>query len=221
MSQYFYVKCLGDGSLLKHSYGKGAPRGDEFTMKKSEAVKLKQSEAERLGYPDEPFYVLIPCDAPPTLNDAITNARHALKNEEGYREHSDALVKLLDAVCTTVEENRESKKPPFGGIAFDPERKADIGGVIEVTPTNNQKADIGKTVVALYYLLAQREQGYLALTRWAAEVDLTQEPENTLADMLTDIMHYCHRDEIEFYGEHNPLHTAQRQFNVESKGASL
>jgi hypothetical protein len=225
MSQYYYVKCSGDGSFLKRA---PANRGHEFTMDKSEALKLKRSEAANLGYAGDPIYRLIPCgNATLTLNDAITNARHALQDEQGYREHSDALIQLLDVVCTTVEENREPEKAPFGGIAFDPQRKADSNGVKEDTLTNNQKADIGKAVVALYYLLSQPESSYRKLQArlmvYASGVDLTQEPEYPIGGMLTDIMHYCHRDEIEFniHSEHSPLPTAHRQFQVESGGASL
>lgn len=107
-------------------------------------------------------------------------------------------------------------KPPFGGIAFDPERRSESADPRDASNGDNAKA--GKAALALSCLLDGREQGYLNLMEWVKQVNLTEAPEEALADLLTNLMHYCHREGIEFT---DALLDAQGHFKAESGGAQI
>lgn len=105
----------------------------------------------------------------------------------------------------------------FGGVAFDPNRRAD-----DVDPgsgyNNGQRAQIGWGTLAAYCFLADKPEAKAILVN---DIDLTEAPDEALTDLLANLMHYCHREKIEFYGEDGVLVQAMRHFNAESGGAAL
>jgi hypothetical protein len=186
---FYYVKCLGDGSWLSKPANAGV-----FKKDIREAAPLTEAEAKAYGY-GTAIYPLVP------VEDVYPHKQTAAEFEADW----------------------EAKHhTPFGGIAFDPQRRADDAGVGEDTPTNGERADRSKATLSLYYQLGRREEydkKRVSLLRdLALDVDLTQEPEIPLADMLTDLMHYCHREGIE-WGE--ALTNAVHNFQVESFGAQI
>lgn len=109
---------------------------------------------------------------------------------------------------------------PFGGVAFDPERRGpddEAGFALGVGASNNgTRATDGEITTALFYSLDGTNRS--VLEDIASEVSLTEEPEITLADMLTDVMHYCHRRHINFS---EVLVDAYGHFAAESGGELL
>jgi hypothetical protein len=99
---------------------------------------------------------------------------------------------------------------PFAGVPFDGARDSIDG------PSNGERAQTGQFTLALHHLLSEGEQGYRALTEYACEVNLTEAPDEALTDMLTNLMHYCHRENINFGAA---LATAAAHFDEESGGA--
>jgi hypothetical protein len=131
--------------------------------------------------------------------------RAALGRHDGCSRMSNA-----DRLLLTVRE----EPPPFGAVRFDGDRKFDGA-------TNQDRATLGKQLVALSYLLSTRETGFLALTEWADSVNLDEVPELPLTEALLAVQHYAHRDQIPLYGSEGAWAIAQKQFNEQSGGAAL
>jgi hypothetical protein len=131
--------------------------------------------------------------------------RAALGRHDGCSRMSNA-----DRLLLTVRE----EPPPFGAVRFDQDRKTD-------GQSNGERAELGKHLVALSYLLCNRETGYLALIQWADSVNLDEVPELPLTDALVNLQHYAHRDQIPLYGSEGAWAIAQKQFNEQSGGAAL
>jgi hypothetical protein len=104
--------------------------------------------------------------------------------------------------------------PPFGAVRFDGERKFD-------GETNQNRAERGKQLVALSYLLSAKEEGWPALVQWADTINLDEVPELPLTEALLAVQHYAHRDHIPLYGDEGAWAIAQKQFNEQSGGAAL
>jgi hypothetical protein len=105
---------------------------------------------------------------------------------------------------------------PFAGVPFNADGRANDVGDDGLTPNNGERAQTGQFTLALHHLLSEGEQGYRALTEYACEVNLTEAPDEALTDLLANLMHYCHREGIDF-GE--ALATAAMHFDEESGGA--
>lgn len=113
---------------------------------------------------------------------------------------------------------------PFGNVAFDPERtKASDGFDSDVT--NGARAERGKTILALYLALTDytcsTDKGRRLLAEIASHIDLNQEPEIPLGDALSDLMHFCHREGIEWFGDEGVSVRGLIHFSAESGGAVL
>jgi hypothetical protein len=150
-----------------------------------EAAPLTIKEAGRHGFKvDDPVYKLIPV-------------------EDVYQ--SDV---------ATVTDHPEPPNPPFGSVAFDPQRRAD-----DVAPdsgyTNGQRANIGQGTLAAYCFLADKPEAKAILIN---DIDLTEAPEEALTDLLANLMHYCHREGIEFMAT---VAMAETHFEAESGGATI
>lgn len=105
---------------------------------------------------------------------------------------------------------------PFGNVAFEASRMSptlDDGD----TTTNGERAKDGETTLALFCNHADRD----ALRRYAAGANLTEAPEEALATLLGYLMHYCHREGIEWFGQDGVSQVALRNFSRESGGAVL
>lgn len=131
--------------------------------------------------------------------------RAALGRHDGCSRMSNA-----DRLLLTVRE----EPPPFGAVRFDGERKFD-------GETNQDRAERGKQLVALSYLLSAKEDGWPALVQWADTINLDEVPELPLTEALLAVQHYAHRDHIPLYGTDGALAIAQKQFNEQSGGAAL
>jgi hypothetical protein len=107
---------------------------------------------------------------------------------------------------TTPTINEEP--PPFGAVRFDGDRQFD-------GQTNWDRAELGKQLVALSYILGAREKGWMTLSA------LDETPELPLTDLMLSLQHYAHRDHIALYGEEGAWAEAQKQFNEQSGGAAL
>jgi hypothetical protein len=109
---------------------------------------------------------------------------------------------------------------PFGNVAFDPSRKPE-----EDSPTNGDRAERFKIILACYVAFTDHScstsKGRELLAEIASHVDLNQEPEIPLGDLLADAMHYCHREEINWFGKDGVSQDALRNFSAESEGAVL
>lgn len=116
----------------------------------------------------------------------------------------------IRAYCPKVKE----EPPPFGAVRFDGDREFD-------GQSNQDRADLGKKLVALAYLLSARETGFRQLTEWADSVNLDEAPELPLTEALLAVQHYAHRDYIPLYGNEGAWAIAQKQFNEQSGGAAL
>lgn len=114
---------------------------------------------------------------------------------------------------------------PFGGVAFDPERRGEndafASGLGIGDSNNGTRATDGSMTLALFAALGDPTGARSVLEDIAGDISLTEAPEEALTDLLADLMHYCHREGIEFYGHDGPLCTAQRHFAAESGGAAL
>jgi hypothetical protein len=113
---------------------------------------------------------------------------------------------------------------PFGNVAFDPSRMGEIGS--GETTTNGERATRAKTILALYVALADyscsTEKGRRLLAEIASGVDLNQEPEIPLGDVVSDFMHFCHRESIPWFNaEHGIIVNADIHFKAESGGAAI
>lgn len=114
--------------------------------------------------------------------------------------HCPACHRLMtsEGICTHC--------PPFGGVPFDP----DIAG---------ERATHGQFTLALWsaHGLVTKDVK-LQLEQFADLVNLTEAPEVALAELLDDLMHYCHREGLTFS---DVLKTAKEHFDLESGGATL
>lgn len=170
MSDFYYVRCKGDGSYLAQ-LGQGK-RGDTFMLGTKRALKLKESEANNAGYPSA-VYELVPCN-------------------------------------------------PFGGIPFDAKRDSKEG------PSNGERAEVGALVVKTHCLGTMPEglepyvDGWDKMAEEIHEsVDLTEAPDEAVVDLLTNLMHFCHREGISWTDKDGVLLTAVQHFREESGGAIL
>lgn len=113
---------------------------------------------------------------------------------------------------------------PFGGVAFAPERRTSDNTVIGAfmdTPSNGERACDGCTALELFAALGDPTGARSVLEEIADDISLTEAPDEALADLLTNLMHYCHREGIEWHGPDGVLATAVLNFTAESGGAAL
>jgi hypothetical protein len=112
---------------------------------------------------------------------------------------------------------------PFGGVAFDPDRRSDEDGLESKRPTNGECASHGELILALSCIDETLvPKGTKKLARLRDYVNLTEAPEEALADLLTNLMHYCHREGIPWFNaEHGVIVTADLNFKAESGGAKI
>jgi hypothetical protein len=131
--------------------------------------------------------------------------RAALGRHDGCSRMSNA-----DRLLLTVRE----EPPPFGAVRFDGAREFD-------GQTNQDRAALGKQLVALSYLLSANEEGAERVAAWADTINLDEVPELPLTEALLAVQHYAHRDHISLYGTDGAWALAQKQFNEQSGGAAL
>lgn len=124
--------------------------------------------------------------------------------------------KSIKAYCPLTPEGTPVREepPPFGAVRFDGTREFDGA-------TNQDRAEDGKKVTALAYLLSAREEGWEEVTEYADTINLDVSPELPLTDLLLAVQHYAHRDRIPLYGKDGAWALAQQKFNEQSGGAAL
>lgn len=127
--------------------------------------------------------------------------------------------------CRAMPPFKKLVPRPFGGVAFDPDRKETEDG-LDGDCTNGDRAERGKTILALYVALTDyscsTEKGRRLLAEIASGVDLNQEPEIPLGDVVSDFMHFCHRESIPWFNaEHGIIVNADIHFKAESGGAAI
>lgn len=113
---------------------------------------------------------------------------------------------------------------PFGAVAFDAERRGTDSiphGDALYAPSNGERATDGELTLALFCALGLPQGPRSVLEDIAEEISLTEAPEEALADLLTNLMHYCHREGIEWFGHDGVSQVALRNFSAESGGAVL
>lgn len=108
---------------------------------------------------------------------------------------------------------------PFGGVKFDPDRRKE--GV-----TNGERAEVGQHILALSCVIGSEGLPCASALPPALEVEvegvnLTEAPEDALTDLLASLMHYCHREKIDWFGMDGVSQRALRHFSHESGGAVL
>jgi hypothetical protein len=113
-------------------------------------------------------------------------------------------------------------KHPFGGVAFAPDHRRDGEEV-----TNGERAKVGQHILALSCVIGSEGLPCASALPPALEVEvegvnLTEAPEDALTDLLTSLMHYCHREGIPWFNaEHGVIVRANLHFKAESGGASI
>jgi hypothetical protein len=196
MKRFYYVKCLGDNSWL-------AKPANARTFKRDirEAAPLTVEEAAALGFrEDDAIYPLVPVEdvyppAPPSY-------------------FAQALRLISDGPENSLPLGPDDREP-FGGVAFDPLGKAE-----DVDPeggyTNGQRADIGRGILAAACFLADKPE---ATAIHINDINLTEAPEEALTDLVANLMHYCHREGLEW--TEDVLKPATMHFEAESRDAEI
>jgi hypothetical protein len=110
---------------------------------------------------------------------------------------------------------------PFGGVEFNPARRQDGEEV-----TNGERAEVGHHILALSCVIGSEGLPCASSLPPALEVEvegvnLTEAPEDALTDLLASLMHYCHREKIDWFGTDGVSQRALRHFSHESGGAVL
>lgn len=162
------------------------------------------------GEPEEDTKALDKANMPPWADKRKKNLRAYVSDfqPDGTSEVWDP--QMTGGTVPTINE----EPPPFGAVRFDGDRAFD-------GETNWNRAEHGKQLVALAYLLFAREDGWKALIELADTINLDESPELPLTDLLLSVQHYAHRDQIPLYGHEGAWAIAQKQFNVQSGGAAL
>jgi hypothetical protein len=111
---------------------------------------------------------------------------------------------------------------PFGRVKFDPDRRGEEGEEDAMTPTNGERAHTGQLMLALSCCCDMPiQKARLRLEQFADLVNLTEAPEEALTDLLTNLMHYCHREGIRWTGSDGVATWALVHFSAESGGAAI
>lgn len=162
------------------------------------------------GEPEEDTKALDKANMPPWADKRKKNLRAYVSDflPDGTSRQWDP--QMTGGTTPTIAE----EPPPFGAVRFDGERKFD-------GQMNQNRAEDGKKVTALAYLLSARENGWEEVTEYADTINLDDSPELPLTELLLAIQHYAHRDRIPLYGKDGAWALAQRKFNEQSGGAAL
>lgn len=116
MSDFYYVRCAGDGSWLS-KLGQGG-RGDEFTLSLDQALPLKKHEANNAGYPSA-VYSLVPTEGDVLL--LIERAIHVIMHAPGgHQDIADGLAASLSKLRGAIDEAGDA----LGGDSNDAEHDA-------------------------------------------------------------------------------------------------